>query len=235
MTTAVEPPALNREPPPLRENENTRNGPFSPTEMLVLRSVPWEAMHIDGRPRIGSQASHMRNESAKTALAVAILNLEDEGALRLDIEVEKSRFGFACKSVLKARATGAGRLRSEHGVESDVLGHVSGTPRVAVVTYRWIGEDSRSPERDVMERMMARLVGRNLVRVQLARSTFLRFFTFTTRYFVLAEGVLPLVAEIDMQTAVAPLHRCLRERPSMYRLLMSEIEEGFEERTESSG
>ncbi len=185
---------------------------LTPSDLVVLEIMPRsnEELHgvvrvqVDGEPSFGI---------GRLLLATALLANEAVGALRLEVVKER----VVAVRVSNPHQWPAGSLErslDKRGAVSDII-------------YDWIGTTSNDPERQAVVQIMAMMVHRTLLELEVDKKRVLNLFTMSKRYYVLPERT----SALDMQRSVRLLEECQRTRPDVHDQLTKDIEIGFARRT----
>lgn len=213
---------------------------LAPSEAVALF-----APQFVGEPKLSTGTYELPDQAgtvalvplAETALKTALLALERDGRIRLDVGTKKVLFGlgkgtavFADAPPEAASLRGAPPLgRLEEGL-LDVVTAADEPVEVDELVYRWIGEDQSSPPGWVLEQIDAGLVSRGVLAEQAEQKKVL-FFKTTRIHLVFPEGIRQALPP-DAATEVHALLQGARARGELWVRLDKEIKQGLARRRE---
>ena len=216
---------------PVRYPLGTRPQELTPSDLVVLEMMPRRNEELHGVVRV--QVDDPPSAGIERLLATALLANEEAGALRLEMVKEKVFkkevfFGVfttleTTPSFLRAVEVGNTPRWPTGSLESELCKHGA----VSNIISDWIGTTSDHPENRAVKRIMAMMVHRTLMEVEVDKERVLKLFTMTSRYYVLPERTSALV----MQRSVRLLEECQRTRPDVHDQLTKDIAIGFARQT----
>jgi hypothetical protein len=205
---------------------------FAPSELVLLfgdRFAGAGSFTQGKEELLTGNGTVAQNELAQNVLVVALLAMERAGEIRLAQEKKKALLGLMTKQAVVAEATGSRAAWPAGSLEGELRETINGSrPEVWDVVSRWLGNDMRSPEGYVLDRVKRGLVGRGLVQREEKR---------TMKIFVSHSDSLP-DATRALLAAESPdaLLGLLRDgaRGEMVDLLRKQVAKALNLRTESS-
>lgn len=170
-----------------------------------------------------------------TVLAAAFLADEKAGALRLEVRQKKALLGLTKVTTLYAEPAGvsdfpAGSLEARFFDLAEQLKNMKGENEVWKVVYAWLRKDVTAPWAEAAEYIQAGLGARELVDVIHEKK--LKIFT-STRY-ELPESTRTLAASLPPEPVQQLLNECRTTRPEVWSLLIKQIKQGIDKRTEQT-
>ena len=208
---------------PVRYPLGTTPGELTPSDLVLLEMMPWSNKELHGVVEV--VVDDPPSAGIEGLLATALLANEEAGVLRLDIANEK----VVAAAVGKAPEWPTGSLERslyEHCAGPPTAKRLHGRP-VADIIHAWIGTTSPDPESRAVNHIMAMMVHRTLMEVEVDKKRVLKLFTTTSSYYVLPERTSALV----MQPSVRLFEECRRTRPDVRNRLIKDIAIGFGRRT----
>ncbi len=172
----------------------------------------------------------------QAVFAAAILTLEQQGTLRLEIRPKKVLFGLASTKGLYADAVGPMAAWPAQTIEASLPGLAyqlaanKGQNEVYSMVYAWLGQDSAAPFEAVLLRVKRGLAARGLVETREERT--LKIFTHTV--FVLPEATRRLALDQSIQPLQQLLGWCQQTRPDVWESLNSQIKKAVVAHQEKS-
>lgn len=207
---------------------------FTPTEYILLNGEKF-APESSGPNKLALLSSDGNVDGlalAKLICAAAILASEEEGALSLDLTQSKKMFGLRETTRLVIRPTGRPSNWNGFTLETAVLFvcsqayAVPGDYSVKNIIYNILVEDRAKPWEKIIELVEGGLASSNwLMPVEGEAAA-----AFSTPYICPAK-----VRELAFAQPAAPvmnlLMNCKKARPDIWKQMLGEISDAFEERT----
>ncbi|HEX8359536.1 MAG TPA: hypothetical protein VF613_05490 [Longimicrobium sp.] len=143
------------------------NTTFAPSELVLLLGDRFAGpgSFTQGKEELlAGSGTVAQNELAQNVLVVALLAMEQAGEIRIAQEKKKALLGLMTRQTVVAEATGSRAAWPAGSLEGELRETINGSrPEVWDVVARWLGNDMRSPEGYVLDRVKRGLVGRGLV------------------------------------------------------------------------
>ena len=237
-----------REEYPLRRVVEAPSGPvakaparavFSPSELFILRNMPWSSQELNGvvRVQVHDLTAHgwrTPDESGGIERAVmeAILANEEAGAIRLRSNVVRKDgfFGPSFSTALLATPEHKTARWPSGSLEGTLREQVVSETKVSDLVYGWIGMDSGDPRVQALQPLMERFVAKGVLELESVQKRALKIFHWTSKHYVLPERTATLMERGPARLADA--HP--QNRPEVREQLIGEINDGFNRRVEQS-
>ena len=208
--------------------ESTPPVALTPSDLGIIDMIPWTDGELNGVVRV--QVKNPPLEVIKSALAAAVLANEKAGAIHLKVVKEKVFFGLITRTDLVVTKAGDSAEWPAGSLEASLTKWVCRrSTTVSDIIYDWIGATTMDPKGRAVTRVMRRMVHRRLLDRVMTRRKVLKFFTVTSKHYVLLERTSDLIT----LPPVRLLETCQLARPEVYDEIMSDIENGFSRRSES--
>ena len=208
---------------------------LSPSELVLLNGEKFANKVMMGNTQLmHMEASVSVAQLGQAILACAILSLESNGNLQLEVRQEKALFGLRKVANLYGNPTPKSVAWPEPCLESQLLqvaGRLKekdGSNQVSNIIYAWLREDSGSPWQSAIERVKAGMAQRGLLQAYEEKS--LKIFTIT-RY-SLPDSTKALAAGQSIYPVQQLLSNCENYRKDIWDLLIKQIKKAIKDRTE---
>ena len=185
----------------------------------------YKLMHIDEQVSLSDLVANV--------VAAAFLASEKAGAIHLEIRQKKALLGLTKVTTIYAEPVGrsdfpAGSLEAKIFELASELKRTKGENEVWKLVYAWLRQDVTAPWSKAGELIQAGLGERKLLDV--IREKKLKIFTAT--HYELPEEIRALAASLPAEPVQQLLTDCRVSRPEVWELLVKQIKQGIDKRTE---
>lgn len=173
------------------------------------------------------------SDLATNIIAAAFLAAEKAGAIRLEVRQKKALLGLTKVTTLYAEP-----LQQVDYPTASLEGHIydlavslkasKDKNEISNLVYAWLRKDVRTPWLEALEFIQIGLADRWLVNVIKEK----KLKIFTTTHYELPESTRLLAASLPVEPVQQLLSDCRDYRPEVWKLLVKEIKQGVESRTE---